>query len=392
VYVVFGGIILAAYDEFGGQSLLDLSPLVEADRTPLKLRPGERPADRAALPGGVGADQPAARTLARVEPPVLSLRQPVATMAPPGAASPDPGPASKADPPPGLTELPAMAPHETAPAGAGETPEPQEALGSEGSIAAAPERRRRDDRAAKPLRSRLGGLPDQAPQAEPAAASPPAPALKPLEAVPIVVAEATLPAVPGSEPARSRLGDDPPLPSLKPIVMPSERRPGSAVERDTRRAAATRPTLPDAFRAFWTNLKILLASGTAPQVIPAGGNNGDGRGGRGGGRGDVANASGGSGTTGSGSRGSSGSSSSNGSANAGSAGGAGGSTSSGGSSGSEGGASSSTSGGDGGNASAGNGGGRGGGRGGRDGDRGGGRGGRGGGDDRGGDDDDDDDD
>ena len=41
VYAIFGGVIWAAYHEFGDRSLRNFTPLVLADRTPLKLLPYE---------------------------------------------------------------------------------------------------------------------------------------------------------------------------------------------------------------------------------------------------------------------------------------------------------------------------------------------------------------
>jgi len=313
VYAIFGGIVWSAYEEFGSQSLLDLAPLVMADRAPLKLLPGEGGEDRTALPDRPGSDRSRATALARGDPPTDLLRE----LAPAGSSST--GRTGEADTPASI-ERSAMAPHDPEPAAVAD------ALQTERSGAAAPETRSVDFRAAALLSSATPASPDEAPQSKAAGKWPPAPAFKPLDAAPAVVAEAMLPPV-RSKAETSGLDDGPPLPSLKPIVIPSERRPGRSAEQDTPVVAATgRTSLPDALRAFWTNLRILLASGPAPRVIRAGGDDSDHGDARTGMRGDVADArAGGDGRTSDG-----GGSSAAGGDNGNNSGGSGGSTTGGG--------------------------------------------------------------
>jgi hypothetical protein len=248
-YAVFGGVILAAYDEFGNQSLLDLTPLVVADPTPLKLLPGEEVQDRTALPGRAGSDRSSATALARGEHLAPPRRQPGSAMAP----SLDTGHGSKADTLV-LTERPAMAPPDAesppaigafgaeepvaaaleTPAMAREDTEPALAMsapGAEEPVAAALEAPSLNLRAAAPLGSATPAFSEEVPQLRPATTRPPAPAFKPLDAVATVVAQALPPPQLGSNTQTSRLGDSPPVPSMKPIVMPSEQRPGRLASR-----------------------------------------------------------------------------------------------------------------------------------------------------------------
>jgi uncharacterized membrane protein YgcG len=293
VYAICGGVVWSAYEEFGNQSLLNITHVVLADRTPLKRLPGQG-TQNTALPARAGRDQFGATALAPAEHPAISIRQAAAPLAP----SLDGAQESKTDTLV-VIERPATARHH---------PEPAAAVGAlerDKSVAAALEMPSLGLRAAAPPGSAGPATSDLVPQAQPAATWLPAPAFKPLDAVPTVVAHAMLPPQVRSKTATSGLGDNPPVPSLKPIFMASEQRPGQTSEQDTRRVSATKPSLPDAFRAFWTNLKILLASGPALRVIPAGGGNGDRRDG-------FANASGGGdgGTSGGASRSSNGGSSS----------------------------------------------------------------------------------
>jgi hypothetical protein len=250
VYATFGGVVWSAYEEFGNQSLHNFAPLVMADRAPLKLLPGEGTPDPTGLRAEAASERYSATALARREPP--ALRQSAA------GASLRAREAREADTLV-MTAQPAMAPDQAEPVA------PVEAPGAGVPVAAALETPSLDVRAAAPLTS--AGTAADVLHSGPAATWPAAPAFKPRDAVPIVVAEARLAPPKASTTEASGLGASPPLPSLKPVVMPSEQRPG----RDTR--LATGPaSLPDALRAFWTNLKILLASGPAPRVIPAGNN------------------------------------------------------------------------------------------------------------------------
>jgi hypothetical protein len=287
VYAICGGVVWSAYEEFGNQSLLDLAHVVLADRTPFKVLPAENTRGRTALPGRVGSDRVSATAAAPAEHPAVPIRQAAAPLSP--SLDGGQGKADTLD----LVERPAMARHD---------PEPAPAVGTldaEQSVAAALEMQSLGLGAAAPLESATPAASDQVPLAQPAATLPPAPAFKPLDAVPTVVAQAVLPAWVGTNTGAQRLGDSPPVPSLKPIFISSERQPGRTSEQHTRRVTATEPTLPDALRALWTNLKILLASGPAPRVIPAGGGNGERRDG-------FANAGGGDGGTSVASRGSNG--------------------------------------------------------------------------------------
>jgi hypothetical protein len=269
VYAICGGVVWSAYKEFGNQSLLDLAHVVLADRTPLKLLPRANPRARAALPDRVGSDQLSARAAAPAAHPAVPIRQAAAPLAPPLGG----GHGSKADTL-DLIERPAMARHDPEPAATALKAQAAAvgALQAEKSVTAALEMQSLGPRGAAPG-SATPAASDQVPQPQPAATLPPTPAFKPLDAVPTVVAQAVpLPRV-GHNIGRSRLDDSPPVPSLKPIFVASEQPPGRTSGQGTPRVTATKPTLPDALRAFWTNLKILLASGPAPRVIPAAGGN-----------------------------------------------------------------------------------------------------------------------
>jgi hypothetical protein len=272
-YAVFGGVIFAAYDEFGNQSLLDLKPLVTADPAPLKRLPPER---MQGLPARTGGDRSSAAALTRGEDLARPGREPPWAV----AFLPEAARASEAAAR-ALTERPAMAPPEAeggpasrAVGAALPAATPLQSASPEGGAAtleAAPP----ELVAAAPLGPATLALSDEVAPLRPGAARPPAPALKPLDTVPTATAQAMLPPQVSSAPPRARLADSALLPSLKPIVMPAEQRPDRAREQGARRMAAARPSLPDAFRAFWTNLKILLAAGPAPRVIRAGGDDGD---------------------------------------------------------------------------------------------------------------------
>src|SRR5918994_1255112 len=128
-YAIFGGLIFAAYQEFGDQLRLDLGPLAMADRAPLKLPPGEALQDRTALAGRAGTDPSDAAA-----PDDGTHLAPPRRQSPHPNAAPDSGQTSDADAL-ALTERPAMAP---------QGPEPAPAiavLATEEPVAAAPERR-----------------------------------------------------------------------------------------------------------------------------------------------------------------------------------------------------------------------------------------------------------
>ena len=391
---LFTGVIWAAYQEFGNQSLLHRTPLVAADPRPLKLLPEDRTADDVAVarrPAGQGSRAAALAEAARPAAPIGETR-------PATARRSDAEQESEIDPP-AVIERPAVAPYETEPDVAVDPPP-----SAERSVATAPEMPL-DVRPAASLEPVASAVSDAAPPSGPAttsapvATSPPAPAFKPLEVVPTVVAEAPPAPAALAAPEGSRRGASPirpPRPTLKPVIMLSETSPEPVGEREARTVAATPQTLPEALRALWTNLKILLASAPASSDVHVGGDGSDGNDG-----GGASTSSSGRSTSGGGSTSSDGSASSGGGTSTGS-GSNSTSDSGGGSAASSGGGGSSASGG--GNSGRGrdNGdrGGRGGGRGGDDDDDGGGRGGGRGGDDdddgggrgggRGGDDDDDD--
>jgi hypothetical protein len=259
VYAAFGGVMSAAYHEFGHQSLLNSAPLVLADRTPVKLPPTEDARSGAALPDPSGGDPFDAAGLPSGDPP------------PPGQAIPAMAPfladadGSLAD---GLipTERPALprqdsAPGATDPGASSEWPVAAASETASGLAAAAPA---------------LAELTDGLPAGE--ASGPPAPTFKPLDAVPTVVADATSAADPPAADDGLRTLD-PPLPSLKPMVEPSAARPERQPPPEsgnTRLAADRERSLPDALRAWWTNLKILLASGPVLSARRAGDQGGDG--------------------------------------------------------------------------------------------------------------------
>jgi hypothetical protein len=98
------------------------------------------------------------------------------------------------------------------------------------------------------------------------------PAFKPLDLPPTVMAEADLAAVLGasgaSRPSLSR--SRPPTPLMKPIVVASDAPPEPAAAPEARAVATQGRTVPAALRAFWTNLRILLASASAASEMRAG--------------------------------------------------------------------------------------------------------------------------
>jgi hypothetical protein len=179
VYAIVGGVVWSAYEEFGNQSLLDLAPLVVADRTPLKLLPDEGTPDRTALLAEARNERSSATVLGRREPPAPPLRQ----SAP--AASLDAGEASEAATLV-MTARPAMAPHETEPVPAVEAPR------AEVPVAAALQTPPLDIPAAAPPASATPATADEVSDSGRAATWLPTPAFKPLDAVPIVVAQAAL--------------------------------------------------------------------------------------------------------------------------------------------------------------------------------------------------------
>jgi hypothetical protein len=228
-YLVFGSVIWAAYHQFGEQSLLDQAPLVVADQTPLKLNPDPDLRDRAA-----------AERLGPPEHRLLSAGRQIPTELP--------GESARA----ALAAL-------------------QFRLGAS------------DGGATAPLgRDSIAVMPAAAPAevAEPAPGSmPPKPSFKPLEVLQAASAEL---APPDERSVAARLDlrrAPPPRPALKPAVsLPQEQpewRPDPDAAPGTRAVAATDQSLPEALRAWWANLKILLASGPASSVMRVGGDDSD---------------------------------------------------------------------------------------------------------------------
>lgn len=258
IYAMFGGVLWAAFSEFGNQSLRDRTPLVAADRTPLKLVPEDR------TQGGTAA---VGRSDAKT-----ALYAPRPT-SPIGGGRPAMSRRSEAEQgSDGLAAIdgPDLARHETAPAPAADD------LTSEAwLLAIAPKSPLEADATASPA-TVARAVSVRASQLDSGAEAPPTPAFKPLDLVPIVMAEAAPAEGRGRATSRSRARNaDPPKPSLKPITMPSKERPERAGEPDAPRVAATGQTLPQALRAFWGNLKILLASGPGPRIRAAGGDDSD---------------------------------------------------------------------------------------------------------------------
>jgi hypothetical protein len=236
-YLVFGSVIWAAYHQFGEQSLLDQAPLVVADQTPLKLNPGPHLRDRAAAEK-VGPPEHRLQSAGRRIP-----------TEPPGEA----GPAA-------LAAL-------------------QFRLGASDGGATAP--LGRDSIAVVPAAAPAETTPaTPAEVAEPAPGSMPAkPSFKPLEGLQAASAEL---APPDERTVAARLDlrrEPAPRPALKPGVSlprePSEWRPEPDAAQATRAVAASDQSLPEALRAWWSNLKILLASGPASSAMRAGGDDSD---------------------------------------------------------------------------------------------------------------------
>jgi hypothetical protein len=235
-YAVFGSVIWAAHHQFGKHSLLDRPPVVVADRAPLKLKPSLRPPDRSAPASEVD----------RVEHRLLSAgrQNPVAS-------------SSQAERP-GLAGLQF---------GMRARVESLDARLAKGSIAG-PEEMPTD----APAETTPAPL-AEARESAPASGTPPKPSFKPIELIQAVAAAAA----PDREPAVGARVEiaraPPPRPALKPIVMPAsefDRRP------DAQNAVgAADDSLPEALRAWWASVKILLASGPAQPAGHAGGDDSD---------------------------------------------------------------------------------------------------------------------
>lgn len=268
VYGLCAGVILAAYHEFGNRSLLDPAPLVAADPRPVKsLRKDDTP-DTAAISRMSGAQGANVAALADADPVPLSTGE----IRPATARWPDAEPVRAIDrsaAPDGSGNVRDAA--EPDPAGDELTPE-------EPSVAAAPETAFELDAAVLPEAAPVVTQEPLPPEST--AALPPTPAFKPLDVITTVVAQAAPPAAFGAPEASRRAVSPgrPPRPSLKPVPVLSKVRPEPAREPNARAVAATGQTLPQALRAFWTNLKILLASAPSSSDFrgDSGGNGGGG--------------------------------------------------------------------------------------------------------------------
>ena len=286
VHAIFGGVIWAAYHEFGDRSLRNFPPLVLADRTPLKLLPGEVEQEDTSPP-----DRTRSKPSDALAPGPGDPASPDSQIVPAITPSPNDGRGSPADPLV-MTERRAMAPFDIEPGAVDGGAAEQRSVAASG-------------RAAAP---RSAEAPAEAAATD---ALPPTPAVKPLEFVPTVVVEATVAPDPPVTPDPIRLTAlmfDPPTPALKPIGVPSSVRSGPLPSPNDEAAASqvvarSKQSLPVALRAWWTKVKLLLASTQASRVRPAN-SSGGGQGGFQGsfgasvasadsGHGDAAGASGG---------------------------------------------------------------------------------------------------
>jgi hypothetical protein len=232
VYGICAGVILAAYHEFGSLSLLESSPLVVADPAQVRLLSKEQILDdavasqelapQAAPAAALAAAGPLASPIGHIRPAIAlwSAAEPVGGVAAPPAAEGRDSTRDLADPKP-----------------SGDEPRPEVR-----PLAAAPE-----------------------PAHPGTAVAMPKPVLKPLDAITTLVSEATAPAARRAPQAsRNPVSQRrPPRPPLKPAIVASEAPPEPARGPEVRATAAPAPTVPEALRSFWTNLKILLASAPA---------------------------------------------------------------------------------------------------------------------------------
>ena len=252
VYAIFGGVIWAAYHEFGDRSLRNFPPPVLADRTPLKLLPGEVEQEGTSPPDRTRSEPSDALAPGPGDP-----ASPDSQIVPTITPSPNDGRGSPADPLV-MTERRAMAPFDIEPAAVDGGAAEQRSVAASG-------------RAAAP---RSAEAPAEAAATD---ALPPTPAVKPLELVPTVVVEATVAPDPPVTPDPIRLTAlmfDPPTPALKPIGVPSSIRSGPLPSPNDEAAASqvvarSKQSLPVALRAWWTKVKLLLASTQASRVRPA---------------------------------------------------------------------------------------------------------------------------
>ena len=212
-HAMFGSVLWAAYHEFGNQSLL-LTPLVAAEKTPLKLPPDGDPDQATPVVVRAGSDRTSDTALARDDRPTRPVGQA----------------ASRAIRP--LDGAPRREVHTVVPAEPPTTAGRDRASGpaintvpfARRSLPAAPKSPPLKVRAAAPVEPATPGISDEAPQSGSVATLAPAPALKPLDAIPTLVAEATpAPAAASAAKAADLAASAirPPRPWLKPIVLPS---------------------------------------------------------------------------------------------------------------------------------------------------------------------------
>lgn len=339
-YAVLASVIWAAYHELEEQSPPDRAPLIAGDQTPFKLVPSAHDQDHMSAPGWPGAD----RTVNAASAPPVSRVSDVSPLAirpsePEGQSST--GSVDEAERA-AFAELQdafnAWAGRNARSLEKATIPEPQEST-------AASQEMRFEALAATPLV--MAAVSAAVRDLEFARASLPEPALKPLDASAVTIAATTSASESFEATPLDIARTAPPTPSLKPILMPSRERPERRQEgdqRDARQIAATDQSLPEALRALWTNLKILLASGPAPSAIRArGGDDRDNREAQSRARAERGSASGGNGVStsvgssrndgsGGGNSGPGTSGGGNSDSNSGSGGGGGGSTNGGGSS------------------------------------------------------------
>jgi hypothetical protein len=247
VYGLCAGVILAAYHHFGSLFLPEPARLLMADPTPPTPPPAQSTLyDPTTSRGAVRQGAPEALAVAG------PLASPTGEIRPAMARWPAAAPMAEIDPsatPDGPDLL------------------RDELMPEEQAVAAAPKMSSAMETALRPHPA-----PAAAEVTGVALALPRTPAFKPLDLTPTLVAETGLAAVLGASGAsrtsfsRSR----PPTPSMKPIVVASDAPPEPAPAPEPRAVRAQGRTLPVALRAFWTNLKILLASAPASSEMQAG--------------------------------------------------------------------------------------------------------------------------
>lgn len=251
VYGSCAGVIWAAYYEFGSESLRDRTLLVTADRSPLKLLPGARAQDAAASSAASAGPGPPAEEVAAT----------AQGAEPMGEIRPAMAPRSHA-------ERAQMAPRDTEGADASDGSGPDrvvDRLTPQGQTLAITAGQNELESAAL-----SDGAPETPQESIAAGVGPPTPVFKPLNAIPEFVAEvapAALDAPAASTHAMLLLW--PPVPALKPEVGPTVRRQLAGAPSEP--AAPPPPrTLPEGLRAFWANLKVMLASAPASLEVHRG--------------------------------------------------------------------------------------------------------------------------